>query len=361
MTGIRIWFVLIAFCTLSSQAQDHKADLPELADRGTNGYLEGELIFPFKNRPTPECHASTIAETSSGMVAAWFGGTSEKDPDVGIWLSRLENGHWTDPKEVVNGIQKNGLRYSCWNPVLFTTTDRSLLLFYKVGPSPREWWGEMMNSGDGGLTWSDPWKLGEDRLGPLLGPVKNKPIQMADGSLLCPSSTEVVENGETFWRVHFERTKDLGRSWEVIGPINDGIAFDAIQPSILTYQNGSMQILCRSMQKVLAESWSTDGGKTWSEMAATELPNPSSGTDAVTLMDMRQLIVYNHTSKGRNILNVATSEDGKAWNVVLTLEKQKGEYSYPAVIQSSDGLVHITYTYKRESIKYVVLDPSELK
>ncbi len=352
---------LITLICLSNSAMGQNHSLPELADRGTSGYLKGELIFPFKNRPTPECHASTIAETSSGMVAAWFGGTSEKDPDVGIWLSRLENCHWTDPKEVVNGIQKNGLRYPCWNPVLFTTTNGSLLLFYKVGPSPSEWWGEMMNSDDGGLTWSAPWKLGEDRLGSLLGPVKNKPIQLADGSILCPSSTEVVENGETFWRVHFELTKDLGRSWEVIGPINDGIAFDAIQPSILTYQNGSMQILCRSMQKKLAESWSTDGGKTWSEMAATELPNPSAGTDAVTLMDKRQLIVYNHTSKGRNILNVATSEDGKAWNVVLTLEKQKGEYSYPAVIQSSDGLVHITYTYKRESIKYVVLDPSELK
>ncbi len=352
---------LITLVCLSSSAMGQNHVLPDVALQGEGAYLKGELIFSLDQKPTPACHASTLAETSSGMIAAWFGGTSEKDPDVGIWLSRLDNGQWSDPKEVVNGIQKNGLRYPCWNPVLFNTTDGSLLLFYKVGPSPREWWGEMMKSGDGGLTWSDPWKLGEDRLGPLLGPVKNKPIELADGSLLSPSSTEVVENGEAFWRVHFELTKDLGRSWEVIGPINDGIAFDAIQPSILTYPNGSMQVLCRSMQKVLVESWSKDGGKTWSEMAVTELPNPSAGTDAVTLTDKRQLIVYNHTSKGRNILNVATSEDGKAWNVVLTLEKQKGEYSYPAVIQSSDGLVHITYTYKRESIKYVVLDPSELK
>ena len=171
----------------------------------------------------------------------------------------------------------------------------------------------------------------------------------------------MADRGETFWRVHFELTRDLGRTWEVFGPINDGVAFDAIQPSILTYRDGSMQVLCRSMQKVVAESWSTDGGKNWSEMTATELPNPSAGTDAVTLMDNRQLIVYNHTKKGRNILNVATSEDGRVWNVVLTLEKQKGEYSYPAVIQSSDGQIHITYTYNRESIKYVVLDSNDFK
>ena len=165
---------LITLIGLSSSTPGQNHILPDVAVPGKSGYLEGKLIFSLDQKPTPECHASTLAETSSGMVAAWFGGTREKDPDVGIWLSRLVHGHWTDPKEVVNGIQKNGLRYPCWNPVLFRTADGSLLLFYKVGPSPREWWGEMKTSDDNGLTWSDPWKLGEDRLGPLLGPVKNK-------------------------------------------------------------------------------------------------------------------------------------------------------------------------------------------
>jgi predicted neuraminidase len=150
----------------------------------------------------------------------------------------------------------------------------------------------------------------------------------------------------------------------VIGPINDGIEFDAIQPSIITYDNNKMQILCRTRQNVVSESWSSDGGRTWSKMAATALPNPSAGTDAVTLSDGRQLIVYNHTKGGRGsrrLLNVALSGDGKSWDTVLTLENQKGEYSYPAVIQASDGSIHITYTYDRQSVKHVVLDPVELK
>jgi predicted neuraminidase len=93
------------------------------------------------------------------------------------------------------------------------------------------------------------------------------------------------------------------------------------------------------------------------------LPNPNSGIDAVTLMDGRHLLVYNHTTKegefpkGRNMLNVAISNDGIKWSPVITLERQAGEYSYPTVIQGSRGLVHITYTYQRKSIKYVRIDP----
>lgn len=102
-------------------------------------------------------------------------------------------------------------------------------------------------------------------------------------------------------------------------------------------------------------------------MTATHLPNPNSGTDAVTLADGRQLLVYNHTLKrapypsGRSMLNVAISTDGQKWNPVLTLEQQRGEFSYPAVIQTRDGLVPITYTWKRETIQHVVLEPAALK
>jgi predicted neuraminidase len=168
--------------------------------------------------------------------------------------------------------------------------------------------------------------------------------------------------------VHFEITKDLGKTWEVIGPINKGDEFDAIQPSILTYPNNKLQVLCRTQQDVIAESWSDDNGKTWSKMTATSLPNPNSGTDAVTLKDGRQLLIYNHTTKkgeepnNRNMLNLAISEDGHNWTPVVTLETKpaKSGYSYPAIIQTSDGLVHITYTYLRQSIKHVVIDPDKL-
>jgi len=359
--------MLFSACRTRTAPIGSNMDIPILTERGENGYVSGEFIYPLDDRPTPECHASTLAEIPEGIIAAWFGGKHEKNPDVGIWVSRYENGSWTKPVEVADGVQSDTLRYPCWNPVLFQPVSGPLMLFYKVGPDPRRWWGMLKTSRDGGKSWSTASKLGMGPLGHLIGPVKNKPVQLEDGSILCPSSTEVREPGkDDVWMVHFELTKDLGQTWKVIGPINDGQKFDAIQPSILFYRGGKMQILCRTQQGVISQSWSEDQGITWSEMAATSLPNPNAGTDAVTLEDGRQLLVYNHTLRkgdfpsGRNMINVAVSRNGTDWNPVLTLELAKDEFSYPAVIQASDGMVHITYTYMRRTIKHIVVDPEKL-
>ena len=369
--------VLIQFtigCLIVLTGSLRAQDIPKLSRVGQGAFLSAELIYSLDNRPTTQCHASTIEEIDGGFIAAWFGGTHEKNQDVGIWTSRNINGSWSSPTEVANGEQSDILRYPCWNPVLFQPDKGPLMLFYKLGPSPSEWWGMLITSDDDGQTWSEPRELGESKYGQLLGPIKNKPVQLEDGTIICPTSIEYEnEKEEDFWRVYFEISKDHGQTWEVTDYLNDGIEFDAIQPSILFHPNnlapggqGKLQILCRTQQGVIAQSWSEDGGKTWGNITATSLPNPNAGTDAVTLMDGRQLLVYNHTAregsfpKGRNMLNVAISEDGISWKPVLTLERQEGEYSYPAVIQASDGLVHITYTYQRISIKHVLIDPSLL-
>jgi len=357
--------VILFGCTMSA-LEEGETEMPNVAQPGENGYVKGELIYSLDDKPTPECHASTIVETNSVLVAAWFAGSEEGNPDVGIHVARHNGTKWLESVEVVNGTEGEDKHYPCWNPVLFQPKEGPLMLFYKVGPNPRNWWGMLVTSKDDGETWSKPRRLGKSKkLGSnssLIGPVKNKPIQLEDGSILCPSSTE-----HEGWRVHFELTRDFGKTWKVIGPINDGREFGAIQPSILTYSDGRMQVLCRSRQSVITQSWSEDNGKTWSRMTATELPNPNAGTDAVTLRDGRQLLVYNHTVRGgpfpsgRNMLNVAISNNGKNWRPVLILERAKGEYSYPAVIQASDGRVHITYTYKRQSVKHVILNPKQIK
>ncbi|TYR37544.1 hypothetical protein FXV77_05955 [Sphingobacterium phlebotomi] len=301
--------------------------------------------------PTPELHASSIEETPAGLVAAWFGGTKEKEPDVGIWLSREENGQWTAPVEVITGMttlpDSSEVQYPCWNPVLYQIPDGGpLLLFYKVGPSSPEWWGMLMRSTDNGKTWSTPERLPEG----IYGPIKNKPVRIGETSILSPSSIQS--------RLHFERSDDWGETWTRTPSVTDG-SIPVIQPSILFYGNNKLQAVGRAgIDKRVFSIWSDDGGTTWRDFKLLDVPNPHSGNDAVTLQDGRQLMVYNHTETARTPLNVAISEDGETWYPLLVLENDKeGGYSYPAVIQTNDGLVHIVYSWRRKNIRHVILDP----
>lgn len=317
--------------------------------------------FIFERASFPESHAATIAETTDGLIAAWFGGTKEGNKDVCIWTSHFSNNKWTEPVLVADGVMNDTVRYPCYNPVLFYTPEKELLLFYKIGPNVAGWTGWMKRSKDNGKTWSEREALPEG----YLGPVKNKPV-LVNGVLICPSSTE-----KSGWKFHLEYTKDQGRTWSRSEPLNDPKIITGIQPSLLLYKGGRMQLLGRSQNRSVNEVWSTDGGKTWSAMRASSLPNNNSGTDAVTLQDGRQLIVYNHVKpdsslprgKGaRTPLNVAISNDGKTWKAVLMLEDSPvSQYSYPSVIQTRDGMVHIVYTWRREKIKHVVVDPSKLE
>ena len=312
--------------------------------------------FIFERVPFPSAHASTIVETRDGLVAAWFGGTRERAPDVGIWVSRRDASGWSTPVEVANGVQPNGTRHPCWNPVLFQPAGGPLLLFYKVGPSPSQWWGLARTSSDGGRTWSAASRLPAG----ILGPIRAKPVELWPGVMLAGSSTE--DDG---WVAHMERfagpwTADSlvsATAWEKSGALNAKEEFGAIQPTILVHSPTVLQILCRSRQRVIIEAWSQDGGRTWGRMTATTLPNPSAGIDATRLADRRFLLAYNPSPMTRAKLEVAVSSNGRTWRPAAVLEDHAlGEYSYPAMIQTRDGLVHVTYTWRRERIKHVVLD-----
>jgi len=326
--------------------------------------IETMILSP-QNRPTRRCHAVTLAETPSGLIAAWFGGQIESASDSGIWLARQSAAGWSRPVEIIAGPSGSQggdadsicyryiAPYPCWNPVLFKPREGALLLFYKVGRSPRLWQGWLTRSSDDGQTWCEPCPLGDSAIGALLGPVKNKPVQRPDGVILCPSSTESRE-----WRTHIEATRDM-EHWEVFGPVDDPNRLGAIQPTLLSLPDGRMLMLCRTKHRIIARSESSDGGQTWSPLAPTALNNPNSGIDAVTLNDGRLLLVYNDSDCARTPLVAAISEDGEHWRNTLTLEDGPGEYSYPAVIQSANGKVHIAYTWRRQGIGYAVIEPAK--
>ena len=306
--------------------------------------------FVFEKAPFPACHSATLTETKEGKIlCAWMGGTQEGNRDVAIWMSVKEKDGWKAPKIIadVNGMP-------CWNPVLFTMPSGEVLLFYKTGPFPQMWSASMKVSKDGGMSW-----MGEQELpAGIIGPAKNRPLLMSDGRLLCGSSIETWQR----WGCYIDTTDDLGKSWKKSAPINVEMQlYGIIQPALFQTKEGHVKLFARSRQiGEICTALSKDGGVTWSNAKTTGIANPNSSIDVLKLSDGKVLLAYNDSKKGRTPLVLALStNDGESFKNVHTIEMGSGEFSYPCLIETSDHMVHISYTWNRTKIKHVILDPKE--
>ncbi|QGK73243.1 exo-alpha-sialidase [Flavobacterium sp. SLB02] len=306
---------------------------------------------------TANSHAATLVELEPGkLMAAWFGGRHEGARDVGIYFSVYKQKKWSVPENLVLPLIREKDTLPCWNPVLFKSKSQNLYLFYKVGKNPREWFGAMIVSKDNGNTWSTPKYLPDG----ILGPIRNKPIETSPGIILCGSSTESIDDNK--WRVHIEKYTEGTNTWEKIA-IDNKKEFDIIQPTFLIHSTNEIQILSRSKHNKLISTWSEDNGKTWQRTDSINVINSNSGIDGVRLSNKLFLLVNNPLKmgkdwfNGRNVLDVEYSRDGLNWKKLFDLENQKeGEFSYPAIIQTSDQKIHLVYTYNRKFIKHVAFE-----
>lgn len=312
--------------------------------------------FIFTSAPFASAHASTIVQLRNGdLLAAWFGGTHENAPDVAIWGSRRTAGHWSAPFLLVR--EPN---IACWNPVLFHSADGKLWLYYKFGPSARTWTGARLVSNDDGKTWSHPEHLPAG----LLGPIKDKPLVLPDGTVVSGTSVESYSS----WAAWIDRSTDNGNTWQKIGPITVPLqhplpqaqanqeepVHGIIQPTIVPLGKDHLRLYARSTSDIarICVADSFDNGRTWTQAHPIDMPNPNSGIDAVGLHDGRVVLVYNNSTKDRTPLNLAISSDGEHFKIFATLETQPGEYSYPAIIQGRDGELDVTYTWNRKRISF---------
>jgi len=321
--------------------------LVAISSRVCDAQLVSEFIF--NDAPFASSHASTIVELRNGeLMAAWFGGSAEGKPDVAIWSSRRTSRGWTAPVELVREAN-----VPAWNPVLFYSKDGRLWLYYKFGPTITGWTGGRRWSSDDGKTWSPVEHLPAG----ILGPIKDKPLVLSDGTIVSGSSVESYEA----WAVWIERSVDNARTWTKVGPLTvprSGVGLGKtsgiIQPAVVDLGGGHLRFYARSTEDIgrICISDSYDKGLTWTQPRPIDLPNPNSGIDAVRLRDGRVVLIYNDTTSGRTPLNLAVSKDGEHFHDFLTLENGPGEFSYPAIIQSKDGSIRMTYTWNRKKIRY---------
>ncbi len=312
----------------------------------------GRVDFVFGDEaPFPQCHASSLVQAADGtLLSAFFAGTREKADDVGIWLSRFVEGDWT-PVERVAKVNET----AHWNPVLFRPEGDRIYLFFKVGPEIPYWQTYWMHSDDHGETWSAPEELVPGDEGGR-GPVRSQPIVLSDGAWLAPASTELRG-----WKPFADRSEDEGETWtrtenwEMDRQVIRGLG--AIQPTLWEAPEGTVHALLRTHAGFMAYSKSTDGGRTWSALEPTDLPNNNSGTDVLQLEDGRLLLAYNPQDENwgpRTPMTITVSEDnGETWTRFANLEGDPdadAEFSYPTLTRTDDG-VALSYTYQRETVR----------
>jgi predicted neuraminidase len=330
------------------------------------GTTEPVKEFVFDRAPFPAAHASSVVELRNGdLMSAWFGGTKEGARDVAIWGSTRNDRGWSRPLELA---RENEI--ATYNPVLFHTRDGNLWLYYKFGPHPTSWTGARRFSRDEGKTWSPVEHLPAG----LYGPIRTKPLVLDDGTVVIGTSVESYRS----WARWIERSTDNGKTFAKIGPIAVASQFvkpvessivpngapglfdwdkteGIIQPSVVWLGGHNLRFYARSTARTgkICAADSNDDGVTWSQAHPINLPNPNSGIDAVALRDGRVVLIYNHSDKNRTPLNLGMSRDGEHFEMFRVLEQEPGEYSYPALIQGSNGDLHMTYTWNRKRIRYV--------
>lgn len=329
-------------------SQNDKADVEFTIEQGE--IFEAKKYFS-------DSHASTVVKMPNGnLMSAFFAGPSEGDKDVRIWYSIYDSNEWSEPKQMASSDN-----VAHWNPVLVNYGDY-VRLYYKVGMEIPNWVTKHTDTYDCGETWTEPQELVPGDTSGGRGPVKNKVLITSDGKIIAPASSE-----QGSWRAFFDISEDGGKTWTktdfIVAKDSRGKEVEMIQPTLWEDKDGNIHAMFRTKAGWIYRTDSTDGGYTWCEAYSTGLMNNNSGIDCVTTDNGWVWLVYTPVGmKVRNRLILSVSKDnGETWQDVTVLEKSANlfaEFSYPAIIADGNNL-YITYTYKRETIKYAFIEIKE--
>lgn len=312
----------------------------------------------------PSAHGSTVAEREGGeLIAAWFGGAEQKGGSGVVLFARRPAGsaEWQDVRAVVGMTDARAYGNAALCVQRVGGLERIELFYTRIERPEGNFEGRArgydtfsygVHSLDGGWSWSAEASLREQRS--FL--IKNKPLLLPGGELAIGAYSDLER------RTWLGRRPAAGGDWDwseaiPVPPGCDGV----IQPALVAWPDGELQMYLRTGESRIWRSVSTDGGRHWGVAAPTPLPNPDTGIDALALADGRLLLVHNPSPQARTPLALRVSSDrGRTFGPPVALAEGEGEFSYPAIIQGRDGRVHITYSHLRRTIAHLSLDPAEL-
>lgn len=358
--------------------------------------FSAELIFPLHHQHN---HAPAIVECPNGeLLVSWYRGSGErKADDVAVYGARLgrRKTQWSEPFLMVDTpgfpdgntamfIDDQRRLWLFW-PIVLANSWESCVTSYRVASDYQKAGAPKWNWQ--GQVWLKPEGFAEDlnraldarlKSGPLPDDVKtnqlaafrstitNKLSQRLGWQPRCKPT--VLRSGRIVLPLYSDAysvsimalSDDAGQTWFASRPL---AGFGNIQPAVLQRKDGSLVAYMRENGPIerIRVAESRDDGMTWGPVGALDLLNPGSGLDAVRLANGHWLLIYNDTIKGRHQLAVSLSDDeGKTWKWTRHLEKQPaGQFHYPAIIQTRDGLLHAVYSYFVEggkSMKHAAFD-----
>lgn len=337
---------------------------PKASSSNNEPFFHREFITP--DSGPGMVHVGSICELSRGRLAAvWYGGTREGAGDVAIFLAVKQpgdGGFWSKPRQLVDRISASRelCRYvkKVGNPLLFAGLGDRLWLVY-VTIAMGGWSGSSLNikgSDDAGTTWSNSLRLTLSPFFNISELVRNRPVCMSNNAFAVPIYNECLGNfPEILWLQPGLTEPDIRyRKSRMTG----GRSF--IQPSIVALGPSVATAFyrCRSNEKAIGKAVTNDAGQTWSDPKTLNLPNPDAALDALLLSDQRILMVFNDSALRRENLRLAISLDrGRHWTRIATLESApEMEFSYPYMIRTRDGRIHLVYTWDRKRIRHIVFN-----
>ncbi len=361
--------------------------------------------------PGQAVHAASLVELQNGNLrAVWFSGSREGASDVTIQTAVMDasSQRWSPESTVFNRqqIQAGLWRYvkKLGNPVIARAPDGSLSL-WMVNVSLGGWAGSAITwarSTDEGLTWSSPKRLVTSPFLNVSTLVKGSPVPLSDGQLSLPVYHEFATK--------FGEVLRVSAQGQVLDKTRIPHSQTSLQPVLLATDGVHATAYMRAGQGGrVTSSETSDTGKTWSSTRATGLPNPDSALAGVVDHNGRQWLALNPSAAGRTSLGVLAAEKAGSFEgttprlvesgsgqqaapSVAVYERLLGEelktaganeaqisayvasarrqlcgaencaqeFSYPYLLQTRDGYLHLVYTWHRTRIKHVRIDPLQV-